>query len=123
MQINLSLTEFKELCKSIQKRPKKLFKMMRQLGGFAYQGLSDEMGHYDDDYAWWGLLAMMEIQDGYVRSIEFVPLKLDEGTEYRADYDKKDFLTRRGFSEIIMPAFMPSRNLEHSNAPWKSTKT
>jgi len=42
----------------------------------------------------------MEIQDGYVRSIEFVPLKLDEGTEYRADYDKKDFLTRRGFSEV-----------------------
>jgi len=30
MQINLSITEFKELCKSIQKRPKKLFKMMRQ---------------------------------------------------------------------------------------------
>lgn len=74
--------------------------LIRQLGGFAYQGLSDEMGHYDDDYAWWGLLAMMEIQDGYVRSIEFVPLKLDEGTEYRADYDKKDFLTRRGFSEV-----------------------
>jgi hypothetical protein len=45
MQINLNVTEFKELCKSIQKRPKKLFKMMRQLGGFAYQGLSDEMGH------------------------------------------------------------------------------
>ena len=30
MQINLSVTEFKELCKSIQKRPRKLFKMMRQ---------------------------------------------------------------------------------------------
>lgn len=30
MQINLSVTEFKELCKSIQKRPGKLFKMMRQ---------------------------------------------------------------------------------------------
>jgi len=30
MQINLSVTEFKELCKSIQKIPKKLFKMMRQ---------------------------------------------------------------------------------------------
>lgn len=74
--------------------------LIRQLGGFAYQGLSDEMGHYDDDYAWWGLLAMMEIQDGYVRSIEFVPLELDEGTEYRADYDKEDFLTRRGFSEV-----------------------
>ena len=30
MRIDLSVTEFKELCKSIQKRPKKLFKMMRQ---------------------------------------------------------------------------------------------
>jgi len=30
MQITLSVTEFKELCKSIQKRPEKLFKMMRQ---------------------------------------------------------------------------------------------
>lgn len=30
MQINLSVTEFKELCKSIQRRPGKLFKIMRQ---------------------------------------------------------------------------------------------
>lgn len=30
MQINLSVTEFKELCKSVQKRPERLFKMMRQ---------------------------------------------------------------------------------------------
>lgn len=30
MEINLSVTEFKELCKSIQKRPGRLFKMMRQ---------------------------------------------------------------------------------------------
>lgn len=30
MEINLSVTEFKELCKSIQKHPERLFKMMRQ---------------------------------------------------------------------------------------------
>ena len=30
MQITLSVTEFKELCKSIQKRPGRLFKMIRQ---------------------------------------------------------------------------------------------
>lgn len=74
--------------------------LFRQLGGFAYQGLSDEIGHYDDDYAWWGLLAIMTIQDGYVHSIEFVPLELNEGDKYRADYNKEDFLTRRGFSEV-----------------------
>jgi len=75
--------------------------LFRQLGGFAYQGLSDEIGHYDDDYAWWGLIAIMTIRDGYVRSIEYVPLKLDEGDEYRNDYNKEDFLTRRGFSEVV----------------------
>jgi len=30
MEIGLSVTEFKELCKSIQEKPEKLFKMMRQ---------------------------------------------------------------------------------------------
>jgi poly-gamma-glutamate capsule biosynthesis protein CapA/YwtB (metallophosphatase superfamily) len=74
--------------------------LFRQLGGFAYQGISDEIGHYDDDYAWWGLLANMTIRNGYVRSIEFFPLELDEGDEYSADYNKEGFLTRRGFSEV-----------------------
>jgi len=30
MEIKVSVTEFKELCKSIQRRPEELFKMMRE---------------------------------------------------------------------------------------------
>lgn len=48
------------------------------LGGFIYQS-NTEVGHYAHD-VWEGLLAMMTIQDGRVRSIEFTPLALDEGT-------------------------------------------
>lgn len=74
--------------------------LLRQFGGFCYQGRSVEIGHYDDDFAWWGLLAMMTINNGYICSIEFIPLKLDEGAEYIADYKKEDFLARRGLPEV-----------------------
>jgi len=30
MEIKVSVTEFKELCKSIQRRPEEIFKMMRE---------------------------------------------------------------------------------------------
>ena len=74
--------------------------IFRQLGGFAYQGLFPIIGHYDEFLAWEGLLAEMNIRDGFVESIEFVPLELDEGDEYFDKYNTVDFLTRRGFSEV-----------------------
>jgi poly-gamma-glutamate synthesis protein (capsule biosynthesis protein) len=48
------------------------------LGGFIYQS-NREVGHYAYD-VWESLLAMMTIREGHVRSIEFTPLALDEGT-------------------------------------------
>lgn len=74
--------------------------LFRQLGGFAYQGVSSKIGNYDADFAWWGLLARMTLRGGAVESIEMIPLDLDEGHEYVGDYSTVDFLTRRGFSEI-----------------------
>jgi poly-gamma-glutamate synthesis protein (capsule biosynthesis protein) len=68
-----------------------------QLGGFAYQGRNEEIGHYVPE-TWLGLLAMMTIQDGYVRSIEFIPLELDEGKESYGHGE--DFLKKRGFTEV-----------------------
>jgi hypothetical protein len=42
----------------------------------------------------------MTIDDKSIGSIEFVPLKLDEGAEYRDKYDDTGFLTRRGLAEV-----------------------
>ena len=78
--------------------------IFRQLGGFAYQGLFPIIGHYDEFLAWEGLLAEMTIRDGFVESIEFVPLELDEGGEYIDKFNDVDFLTRRGFSEVATGA-------------------
>ncbi len=74
--------------------------IFRQFGGLAYQGLRPEIGAYEGHFAWWGLLGILTVRDGYVKSIEFVPLDIDEGEEYVADYDAVDFLTRRGFAEV-----------------------
>ena len=71
--------------------------IFRQFGGFSYQGLQD-IGSYDP-LVWEGLLGMLTIENGYIREIEIIPLKLDEGAEN--DYKNPvDFREKRGFSEI-----------------------
>jgi len=74
--------------------------LFRQIGGFAYQGLSPDIGHYDQHRPWSGLLTRMTIDDKSIGSIEFVPLELDEGAGYRDKYDDIGFLTRRGLAEV-----------------------
>jgi poly-gamma-glutamate capsule biosynthesis protein CapA/YwtB (metallophosphatase superfamily) len=74
--------------------------LIRQLGGFAYQGLNPEIGAYDRYRPWEGLLVTLTIRDGAVVRIEFTPLHLDEGEAYRSDYDVEGFLARRGLAEI-----------------------
>lgn len=63
-----------------------------------------EPGSYDVDFAWWGLLARMNIRGGAVEAIELIPLALDEGREYVGEYNPVEFLTRRGFSEVATGA-------------------
>lgn len=51
MQINLSVPEFKQLCKSIQKKPERLFKMMRQeiretTGQYLSELIQVELSHF-----------------------------------------------------------------------------
>jgi poly-gamma-glutamate capsule biosynthesis protein CapA/YwtB (metallophosphatase superfamily) len=74
--------------------------LFRQIGGFAYQGLNPNIGHYDQHRPWWGLLEKMTIDDKSIGSIELVPLELDEGAAYRDEYDDIGFLTRRGLAEV-----------------------
>lgn len=74
--------------------------ILRQLGGFAYQGLNPDIGGYDEHRPWEGLVAEVVIRDGRVAEIEFFPLDLDEGETYRADYDDLEFLSRRGLAQL-----------------------
>lgn len=74
--------------------------LIRQLGGFAYQGLNPEIGGYDEHRPWEGLLADMVVRNGRVEDITFLPLDLDEGETYRAEYDEAEFLSRRGLAEL-----------------------
>ncbi|MGB6867843.1 MAG: CapA family protein [Candidatus Aminicenantaceae bacterium] len=74
--------------------------LFRQIGGFAYQGLNPNIGHYDQHRPWSGLLARMTIDDKSIGSIELVPLELDEGAGYRDEYDDIGFLTKRGLAEV-----------------------
>lgn len=74
--------------------------LLRQLGGFAYQGLNPNIGNYDVHFAWWGLLANMTISGGSIQSIQMIPLDIDEGGEYVGAYSTVEFLTRRGFAEV-----------------------
>jgi poly-gamma-glutamate synthesis protein (capsule biosynthesis protein) len=75
--------------------------LIRQLGGLAYQGLQPEIGYYDQYRPWDGLLLEMTIRNGAVVRIEFIPLELDEGEAYRADYGDVGFLARRGLAEVV----------------------
>jgi poly-gamma-glutamate capsule biosynthesis protein CapA/YwtB (metallophosphatase superfamily) len=74
--------------------------LFRQIGGFAYQGLNPNIGHYDQHRPWSGLLLRMIIEDKSIDSIEVIPLELDEGAGYRDRYDDIGFLTRRGLAEV-----------------------
>ena len=75
--------------------------ILRQFGGFSYQGLQDE-GSYDRQ-VWEGLLGMLTIEDGYIRSMKITPLALNEGNEkeYR---DAIEFREKRGFAEVATGA-------------------
>ncbi|MBT8396038.1 MAG: hypothetical protein HKO65_11735 [Gemmatimonadetes bacterium] len=74
--------------------------LIRQIGGLAYQGLSPVIGHYDQHRPWEGLIAELDIREGAVERIEFIPLALDEGETYRSSYDDLGFLMRRGLAEV-----------------------
>jgi poly-gamma-glutamate synthesis protein (capsule biosynthesis protein) len=74
--------------------------LLRQLGGFAYQGLNPEVGGYDEHRPWEGLIAELVIRSGRVERIDFMPLNLDEGETYRSDYDDLEFLSRRGLAQL-----------------------
>ncbi len=74
--------------------------LIRQLGGLAYQGLQPEIGYCEQYQPWEGLLLEMTIRNGAVVRIEFIPLELDEGEAYRADYRDVGFLARRGLAEV-----------------------
>jgi len=71
--------------------------IFRQFGGFSYQGLQDQ-GAYDP-LVWEGLLGMLTIEDGAVRSIEITPLVLNEGIQKEYG-DAVEFREKRGFSEV-----------------------
>ena len=71
--------------------------IIRQFGGFAYQGLQAE-GAYDP-LIWEGLLGLLTIRDGGVQALEVMPLKLDEGRE--SEYGSAiQFRRKRGFSDL-----------------------
>jgi poly-gamma-glutamate synthesis protein (capsule biosynthesis protein) len=74
--------------------------LLRQLGGFAYQGLNPEVGGYDEHRPWEGLFAELVIRSGRVERIDFTPLDLDEGETYRSDHDDLEFLSRRGLAQL-----------------------
>ena len=71
--------------------------IIRQFGGFAYQGLQAE-GSYDP-LVWEGLLGTVTIRAGRVSAMEVLPLRLDEGRE--GEYgDEVEFRQKRGFSDL-----------------------
>lgn len=74
--------------------------LLRQLGGFAYQGLNPEIGAYDEQRPWEGLIVEVIIRESRVVRLEFTPLDLDEGETYRSDYDDLEFLSRRGLAQL-----------------------
>ena len=70
--------------------------IFRQFGGLAYHAMRD-IGGYDGEYAFWGLLGRLKIENAKVSSMEFIPLLLNEGAELRERYEHRaEFLSRRG---------------------------
>ncbi len=85
MQINFSITEFKELYTSIQKRPKKLFKMMRQ-------EIRETTGQYLSE------LIQMELTDFLGR----LPYERRDGNRnHRNGYYHRGF-TLKGIGEVLV---------------------
>jgi poly-gamma-glutamate capsule biosynthesis protein CapA/YwtB (metallophosphatase superfamily) len=78
--------------------------LLRQQGGFAYQGLNPVIGGYAQHRPWNGLFAEVVIRAGRVERIDFTPLDLDEGETYREDYDDLEFLSRRGLAQVAKGA-------------------
>jgi len=76
--------------------------LIRQLGGFAYQGLNPVIGGYEQHRPWDGLIAEVIIQGGRAVRIEFTPLDLDEGETYRSEYEDLEFLSRRGLAQMAV---------------------
>jgi poly-gamma-glutamate synthesis protein (capsule biosynthesis protein) len=74
--------------------------LLRQLGGFAYQGLNPVIGSYDEHRPWEGLIAEVIVREGRAVRLEFTPLDLDEGDTYRLDYGDLEFLSRRGLAQL-----------------------
>jgi poly-gamma-glutamate capsule biosynthesis protein CapA/YwtB (metallophosphatase superfamily) len=71
--------------------------ILRQFGGFTYQGLQAE-GAYDPR-VWEGLLGLVTVEAGRVRAFEVRPIRLDEGRQ--AEYgDDIAFREKRGFSDL-----------------------
>ncbi len=73
--------------------------IFRQFGGFAYHAMRD-IGGYPGEYAFWGLLGRLTIEDGSILRIEFTPLALNEGHDLIDQYERTEFLRRRGMAEI-----------------------
>jgi len=97
MQITLSVTEFKELCKSLQKRPKKLFKMMRQeirqtMGQYLSELIRMELTHYLGRQPY-------ERRDGY--------------RNHRNDYYHRRF-TLKGIGEVLVRMARDRKGKFHS---------
>lgn len=85
MQINFNITEFKELCKSIQKRLKKLFKMMQQ-------EIRETTGQYLSE------LIQMELTDFLGR----LPYERRDGNRnHRNGYYHRGF-TLKGIGEVLV---------------------
>lgn len=74
--------------------------LLRQLGGFAYQGLNPSIGGYDEHRPWDGLITEIIVRGDRAVRLEFTPLDLDEGETYRGEYDDLEFLSRRGLAEL-----------------------
>lgn len=73
--------------------------IFRQFGGLAYHAMRD-IGGYPGEYAFWGLLGALTIENGDVVRMEFIPLSLNEGQDLVDEYDRRGFLTRRGAPQI-----------------------
>jgi len=97
MQITLNVTEFKELCKSIQKRPKKLFKMMRQ-------EIRETMGQYLSE------LIRMEL----IHYLGRQPYERRDGhRNHRNGYYHRGF-TLKGIGEVLVRMARDRRGAFHS---------
>lgn len=73
--------------------------LIRQFGGLAYHAMRD-IGGYPGEYAFWGLLGVLSIENGSVTRMELTPLALNEGQDLIERYDRTEFLRRRGMPEI-----------------------